>query len=313
MFCKLPKEIVEKTIKTHDFEINEIRGGISKQVYNIIANNKSCMLYIWLRPNDNELTENQTEGSDYLFADGFDFFIHNTRYLSEIGVNVPKIIDFDHYEELNFNYAFVEELKGKSFQEIINTHGNISHYSNKLVSVMNLLSEQKRNFYGSPTVNVPLKNVSAEKLAYDFYTEELRIASKIDNEIDNNFDKIISVLDNKFENITVDDNRLFTLIHGELTPPHIFLLDNGEIGLIDIEAVKFYDREYDWAIINLMYGGNVNLPQEINTSLLDFYKVCLQIGYLSVSVDFLVNVDSNSGFFKSVKNSNMLNLLKKCS
>lgn len=309
MRCSLPDQIIAKMIKTVDFSITEIRGGISKQVYKISTKSDIYILYIWLRPNENELTENQTVGSEYLFADGFDYFINNTKYLSDIGVNVPKIFSHGFYEKCNFSYALVEFFEGQSFQDMIDNGGNISSYSYPLIAVMELLAKQKRNYFGSPIDKYPL-NIKPEKLAYNFYKEELRIASQLDSEIAYIYGKIISVLDKKYNNISVEEDRLFSLIHGELTPPHIFLLKNGEIGLIDIEALKFFDKEYDWAVIELMYGRKIKLPAEINLSLLEFYKICLQIGYLSVAVDFLHNVDDKNTFFKSVKEANQRKLLK---
>ena len=40
----------------------------------------------------------------------------------------------------------------------------------------------------------------------------------------------------KLSKINETKTQEFSLIHGELTPLHVFVLENGEIGLIDIEV-----------------------------------------------------------------------------
>ena len=100
----------------------------------------------------------------------------------------------------------------------------------------------------------------------------------------------------------------FSLIHGELTPPHVFILENGEIGLIDIEGAKYFDIEYEWAIINLIYGNKIPLPKSINNEKLKFYKLYLKVGDFSVATDYLMNVDGNDKWFRDLRESNMNDL-----
>jgi hypothetical protein len=105
-------------------------------------------------------------------------------------------------------------------------------------------------------------------------------------------------------------NNYFVLIHGELTPQHIFLLDNGELGLIDIEGVKYFDAEYDWAVIDFMYNRRIPLPENIDIKKLNFYELCLTVGYMSGTADYLKNVDSKNEFFINIRKSNLDRLKK---
>ena len=52
MNCALPNEIIDKELNTSNFNIEEIRGGISKQVYKINTQTESFILYILLSPNE---------------------------------------------------------------------------------------------------------------------------------------------------------------------------------------------------------------------------------------------------------------------
>lgn len=308
MKCPLPNEIISQTINTTAFSLQEIRGGISKQVYKIIVNSNSYVLYIWLRPYDGNLTENKTEGIDYLFPDGFKYFIYNTRLLADIGVHVPQIINYGHYEIGAFDYAVVEYLKGQSFQEYMDNGNDISLYSDKMVKLMEKLSVLNRHYYGSPMEICPF-SLSSEQLAFNFYTEELKIASDIDNEISDARDHIYSLLQTKMSEIPPVENPAYSLIHGELTPPHIFILEDDSLALIDIESVKYYDTEFDWAVIDLMYDGKILLPKTLDYKKLGFYKLCLRIGYLSTAADYLVHVDKKNAFFTELRKDTLYRLL----
>lgn len=307
MNCPLPNEVIEKAINTSNFYIDEIRGGISKQVYKITTQTDSFILYIWLRPYDGNLTENHTKGVEYLFPDGFRYFVYNTKLLTDIGVRVPYIISAGHYDDGDFDYAIVECFKGQSLDDYMKNGGNVEAVAVLISAVMNRMAVKKRNYYGSP-IETKRNNISAAQLVFNFYAEELNIASKIDNEVADLQYKILDLMKLKMNEIVETDTQEFSLIHGELTPSHVFILDNGEIGLIDIEGVKYFDREYDWAVINFMYGDKIPLLVNINLKKLEFYKICLKVGYVSVAADYLVHIDSNNEWFKNIRESNLWDL-----
>ncbi|HEY8422819.1 MAG TPA: aminoglycoside phosphotransferase family protein [Thermoclostridium sp.] len=309
MICQLLKETIQNTVKTSDFKLAEIHGGFSKQVYKITTDNDSFILYIWRRPFENNLTENQTDGVEYLFPDGFAYFIHNTELLTGLGVRVPGVITAGHNDDGGFDYAIVEFLKGQSLQEYMNNGGKIKDVAGRIIEIIDRMAAEKRPFYGSPMVNEPY-NLSATGLVFNFYAEELNIASKLDNEISLIQNEILHLLRQKMSEITEPNAREFSLIHGELTPPHVFILDNGQIGLIDIEGIKYFDTEYDWAVINSVYGEMVPLPGSLNLKKLEFYKLCLKVGHLSVAADYLTHVDCNDKWFINVREGNLHELKK---
>jgi hypothetical protein len=262
------------------------------------------MLYIWKRPFNAGMTENTTEGCEYLFPDGYEYYIYNTQLLNETGVRVPQIIGTGFSDSLGCHYAIVEFFNGCSLADYLQNGGKIDKIASKIKEITTKLSKKTRNFYGSPLITTANK-ISAVTLAYNFYIEELRIASVIDSEIAMYQDSIILVLQNAKNKINEKDNGSFVLIHGELTPEHIFLLDNGELGVIDIEGIKYFDCEYDWAVIDFMYNRKVPLPDNIDIKKLDFYELCLTVGYMSGSADYLKNVDAANEFFINVRKSNL--------
>ncbi|NLO82293.1 MAG: hypothetical protein GX094_04430 [Clostridiales bacterium] len=274
MISQSLKETIKNVLNTSCFKIDEIRSGFSKRVYKIITQTDSFILYIWCRPYDNKLTENKTKGIDYLFPDGFAYFVHNTQLLTDMGVRVPYILTAGHHDDGDFDYAIDECFKGQSLHDYMRNGGNVGDIADKIMAVMDRMASKKRIFYGPPMENKP-NDISEVQLVFNFTAEELNIASKLDNEV--------SVLQ-----------------------PNV--LQNGEIGLIDIEGIKFFDIEYDWAVINLVYGDTIPLPKFINTEKLEFYKLCLKIGYISAATDYLKNVDGNDKWFRNVRESNLCDI-----
>jgi len=114
MICQMPEEAIKSALDVSDFNIVEIRGGMSKQVYKIKTPADNFILYIWRRPFDNKLTENQTKGIEYLFPDGFSYFMHNTKLLADLGIRVPYVLAAGHHDDGDFDYAIVECFKGQS-------------------------------------------------------------------------------------------------------------------------------------------------------------------------------------------------------
>ena len=83
---------------------------------------------------------------------------------------------------------------------------------------------------------------------------------------------------------------------------------DGELGLIDIEGAKYFDPEYDWAVVDLLYDGRIPPPEGLDRQRLEFYELCLKIGYLSASSDYLEHVDRKSKLFNGIRAANLLAL-----
>ena len=299
--CLLPYEFIKNKLHGKDFTLAEIRAGIGKQVYKINTASDIFMLYLWCKPYEGTLTENMTKGNEYLWRDGYDCFLNNTKLLVDIGIKVPEIINTGHYE---VNYAIVEFLHGKDIGEYQENGGNIKNISEKITEMMNKMDNHTRSWYGSPLTD-KANDISSEQLMFDYYSHELEMAAEIDEQVKELQPSIQQVITNHFKNIDVGIKEKYGLVHGELTPPHIFILDNGEIALVDIEGLKYFDKEFDWAVLEMMYDGEIILPNDINRERLDFYKLCLKIGYISVAVDYLKNVDNTHEFFRGLYIENL--------
>lgn len=307
MISQLLKEIIKNTLNTSNFSIEELRGGFSKQVYKITTQADNFILYIWQRPHDNKLTENQTRGIEYLFPDGFTYYTHNSKLLTDLGIRVPHILTAGYHADGDFDYAIVEYFKGQNMYEYMNSVGNTGAVADKIMEVMGRMAAKKRSFYGPPVKNKPI-DISPGQLVYDFTAEELNIASKLDKDIADIQPNILHLMQQKMNEITETKNQEYSLIHGELTPDHVYILENGEVGLIDVDGVKYFDVEFDWALINLTYGNMMPIPKSINTEKFEFYKLCWKIEYVSVATDYLINVDGNHNWFRNSREKNLRDL-----
>ena len=85
MECILPYEFLQSKLDRKGFTLTEIRAGIGKQVYKINTASDIFMLYLWSKPYEGTLTENMMKGGEYLWRDGYDCFLCNTKLLLNIG------------------------------------------------------------------------------------------------------------------------------------------------------------------------------------------------------------------------------------
>lgn len=154
-------EIIKNALNISDFNVSETQSGFSKQVYKITSKAGNFILYVWSRPYDNKLTENLTRRAEYLFPDGFTYFVHNTKLLTDIGIRVPYIITYGHHDDGDFDYAVVEYFEGQDLYEYMNNGGNIGNIADRITAVMDKMALNKRSFYGPPIEKEP-NNISHE-------------------------------------------------------------------------------------------------------------------------------------------------------
>lgn len=304
MTCPLPRDVLEEALGVRQFSLREVRGGYSKQVYEALCGEDRRMLYLWQRPYAGALTDNRTEGADYLFSSGVACFLYNSKLLAETGVRTPRVYASGHWERGGVSYAVVERLPGVSLEQYRSEGGDLAAVGCKITELLQRLSACRRAFYGPPLETRPYP-LPPEQLALRFYLEELRIASALDPGARRLRPRLEARLRRLAQKAGLEPLADYGLIHGELTPPHVFLLQNGELALIDLEGATFFDAAFEWAAVSLHYGGAVPTPSSVDRNRLALYRLCLRIGYLSCAVDFLAHVDAQSDFFQGLRDGTL--------
>lgn len=302
--CELPYHIIQADLNLSQFTLVGIVNGISKKVYLVTdGNNHKTILYIWQKPFLG-LTEAHTGSLHYLYAEGFEYFCYNTRLLTDLGIRVPQIIKTGHFSaEEAFDYAYVECFDGVSLQEYLQ-HGNIAEtkITDTLNAELNKFYTCSRDYFGFPILtNRHAK--SCQRLCYEHAVEELEIACSLDSTVTRMKHSVLQQLDNY---MTIFVGQLkpvsYALIHGEPTPPHVWLLTDGTIGFIDIEGIKYFDIEFEYALLDMLYNFlSTSKPKRYDRNKLLFYKLYHQICWLSVSVGYLRNIDASNKFFTKLR------------
>jgi hypothetical protein len=88
------------------------------------------------------MTENNIKGCEYLFPDGYEYFVFNTKLLTEIGVRVPQIIGTGFSESLKCHYAIVEFFYGCNLDEYMQNGGDVGKLADKIIVVTDKLSKK---------------------------------------------------------------------------------------------------------------------------------------------------------------------------
>ncbi|CQR74422.1 Phosphotransferase enzyme family protein [Sporomusa ovata DSM 2662] len=302
--CELPYHIIQTDLNLSQFTLVGIVNGISKKVYLVTdGNNHKTILYIWQKPILG-LTKAHTDGLHYLYAEGFEYFCHNTRLLTDLGIRVPRIIKTGHFSaEKTFDYAYVECFDGISLQEYLQ-HGNIANITDPLNAELNKFYTCSRDYFGFPMLTNRYAK-SCQCLCYEHAVEELEIACSLDSTVKRMKHLVLQQLDNY---ITIFVGQLkpvsYALIHGEPTPPHVWLLTDGTIGFIDIEGIKYFDIEFEYALLDMLYNFlSTSKPKRYDRNKLLFYKLYHRICWLLVSVNYLRNIDASNKFFIKLRHT----------
>ena len=300
--CELPHSVIQADLNLKQCTLTSIANGNSKKVYAVTADNHpKTILYIWQKPFSG-LTEAHTVGLHYLYAEGLDYFCHNTRLLTDMGIRVPRIIKTGHYSaDQQFDYAYVECFDGVSLQDFL-PDGNVKDIIGKLAAELNKFYACRRDYYGPPLL-VSTYSKACHQLCYEHAVEELEIACSLDKEANRIKNLVLQQL-NRFMVILACPVRppWYTLIHGEVTPAHVWLLADGTIGFIDIEGIKLFDIEFEYALLDMLYDYlRACKPGKYDGNKVLFYKLYHRICWLSIAVDYLRNIDAANTFFTRLR------------
>ncbi|MEL7634522.1 MULTISPECIES: hypothetical protein [Sporomusa] len=307
--CELPHPIIQADLNLSRFALTGISSGISKKVYAVTGEDgHKTILYIWQKPFLG-LSEARTGGLYYLHAEGFEYFCYNTQLLTDVGIRVPKIIKTGHFSgDMKFDYAYVECFDGVSLQEYLQ-YGNVKDITGRLAVELNKFYACRRDYYGPPLLTAAYSK-TCQLLCYEHAVEELEIACSLDSEANRLKNLVLQQLNNFMVHFACQTKPFsYALIHGEATPAHAWLLADGTIGFIDIEGIKFFDIEFEYALLDMMYDYlRINKPKSYDRHKLLFYKLYHRICWLSVAVDYLRNVDAANKFFIKLRRMTLRDL-----
>ncbi|GBD87884.1 hypothetical protein BMS3Abin03_01818 [bacterium BMS3Abin03] len=234
-FIKKIKTKIEKVIHTKITEFSSLSGGCISNAYKVTAENGKSFF----------LKTNTSHPGD--------MFIKEAHGLEELtkanAIRIPQVISYENdfillelIESGNRQKYFSEDF-GRRFAEL--HRFNSSEYG-----------FFEDNYIGSnPQINIPTDEEKNNWTQFFFNKRilyQLSLAEKLGNATPE-LRKVISLLENKIDEIVTDNGEQPSLLHGDLWGGNYMIDENGNACLID-PAVYYGNREADLAMTKL-FGG----------------------------------------------------------
>lgn len=256
-------------------------GGAQKGTYKIqCANNFLFVLYIWDKKTN--YFSRYRNKNDIFRSTGADLFLYNHKLLSSYNIPVPKLYYIDMTKETyDFDYAFVEYISGKEIEKYMDSsRSEVKHLFASLSEYIKKLHSIKRDFAG--TVNAPQrKGFKCEEYIYSVIEDDMNYLIRNCSEVALKEEVIRNVYKSLYKNIK--PRKEYELIHGELGPNHVYVDEKQKLYFIDIECVKYFDKEYENSFLEFRFGEFYKYLEEENLDRdrMKFYKLANHISCLT--------------------------------
>jgi protein-ribulosamine 3-kinase len=249
------KTTIEKELSSEIIDSQSLSGGCISNAYKI----KTDVGKIYF------LKHNSSVNNDMFIKEA-----HGLQELNKAGViKIPDVICFD--EDYILLELIVSGKKQKNFSDDFGRKFALLHkFSNKFYGY------NEDNYIGSnPQVNISEQNEKHDWAEFYFNKRilfQLQLAEETGNST-SELRRAISVLENKIDEIIVDNGEKPSLLHGDLWGGNYLINEKGFACLID-PAVYYGNREADLAMTKLFGGFDSRFYEAYNEvfPLLDGYE-----------------------------------------
>ncbi|KYP81892.1 hypothetical protein AYJ22_15825 [Ferroacidibacillus organovorans] len=268
--------------------VSQLRGGAQKVVYRVSCDDGfTCILYVW-DPSENYILRDgsiesrlETLGASF----GAELFEFNHKYMNQLGLSLPNVLYLDRTKSsYPFDFAMVEDVGNVDLPKYIQCHPESKKdVFEKLNEMLTKMHSHKIDKYGQLNKVAEILNQSSplEEVILENSLQDLEYLSENVTSIRKNKDRLTEVLYSLYD--AVPPRKEYGMIHGELGPDHVFVRQNGQPVLIDIEGVKFFDIEYEHSFMKFRFNDDYDYLryENLDAHRMRFYKLHLHMSYTS--------------------------------
>ncbi|WP_339789977.1 phosphotransferase [Paenibacillus sp. FSL R7-0313] len=273
----------------HITQSARIHGGAQKVIYKIdCTNGFTCMLYVWdISSNyfQEEILNEPTFHSSY----GSELFTLNTRFLAQHGIRTPTLYDLNNDRDRHaYDFALVEYVDGQKAEAYFQhkNHKDRNELFQRIGDMLSTMHNIQRNVYGNANDNSKKAGPCYKIQRLDAETA-LSYASKHMTDIRKNNERLLEKL---YElEAAIQPRDLYSFIHGELGPDHIWIDHAMQPCLIDIEGAGFFDLEYEHSFLEFRFGDFYHYLKnnDLDPERMTFYRFCHHLSLISGGLKLL--------------------------
>jgi len=227
-------------------------GGVRKQTFYVQLGRPSirCLFIVW-RSDASYFVEREVAGFERSQSDAVapHAFRRHTEYLTELGLNVARILHFGQLES-GHHFAFVERIDGPDYGmfRAVATPADREVVLESLAGQVRQLHAVERAYPGGVLDDRADVRASPLDESFDVALVELRAAAETEPWVAEHHDRILRALGEL--RAAVRPRETFNLLHGELDPSHILVRSEDHVVyLVDIEGIGFGDLESEHAFL----------------------------------------------------------------
>ncbi|MFD4561480.1 phosphotransferase family protein [Streptomyces sp. NPDC058469] len=242
-------------------DVTRLRGGSKKGVYRLaLGDGSTAVAYVWSPDEDLWDAGPGDPRSPFSHASGLTLFTAAANRLAAAGVRAPRLLHADPtHTHLPADVAIVEDLPGGTLEDLLDGDPAAVPKADALERMAALLDtlhtcagprfgkvavvDNGGSSYGGSCEAVVVERALSD--LDELPARDPRAAAAHPQLADT-----IRMLADRVQPRT----GTATLIHGELGPDHVRVTPDGDLALIDIEGLMYFDVEWEHVFLRLRFG-----------------------------------------------------------
>ncbi|WP_329349536.1 aminoglycoside phosphotransferase family protein [Streptomyces sp. NBC_01261] len=244
-------------------DVTRLRGGSKKGVYRLTFQDRStAVAYVW-SPDEDLWDAGPADPRDpFSHASGLTLFSAAAHRLAAAGVRAPRLLHADPtHSHLPADVAIVEDLPGGTLEDLLDDDkAAVPKTGTEALERMAVLLDTLHACTGPRFGKVAVVDNggssyggSCEAVVAERALSDLDELPARDPRAAAAHPQLADAVGTLAARIQPRTGPL-TLIHGELGPDHVRVTPEGDLALIDIEGLMYFDAEWEHVFLRLRFG-----------------------------------------------------------
>lgn len=270
--------------------VTRIRGGSKKGVYRLVfEDNSTAVAYVW-SPDEDLWDAGPGDPRDpFSHASGLTLFTAAANRLAAAGVRAPRLLHADPtHTHLPADAALVEDLPGGTLEDLLDGDPAAAPEAlERMAALLDTLHACTGPRFGKVSLvdnggssyGGSCEEIVVERALSDL--DELPVRDPRAAAAHPQLAEAIRTLAAQVQPRTEPP----TLIHGELGGDHVRVTPDGDLALIDIEGLMYFDAEWEHVFLRIRFGPHYDALRPRTRTLdphrLDLYRLAMHLSLVA--------------------------------
>ncbi|MEV6495971.1 phosphotransferase family protein [Streptomyces prunicolor] len=267
-------------------DVTRLRGGSKKGVYRLTFQDRStAVAYVW-SPDEDLWDAGPGDPRDpFSHASGLTLFTAAANRLAAAGVRAPRLLHADPtHTHLPADVAIVEDLPGGTLEDLLNGAPAAvpkAKAKEDALERMAALLDTLHSCTGPSFGKVAVVDNGGSSYGGSCAAAVVERALSDLGELPARDPRAAAAHPQLADGIRMLAAQVQprteppTLIHGELGPDHVRVTPDGDLALIDIEGLMYFDVEWEHVFLRLRFGHHYDALRTEGTEALDANRLSL--------------------------------------